>query len=194
NVLVCDLEQPVLFIIPSEELTVGVPQPSVAVAAPSAALIAAAVGLQPGGSGVCVTVITGGVRSAVHVMVLVSVAVLPHASTAVNVLVCDLEQPVLFIIPSEELTVGVPHASVAVAAPSAALIAAAVGLHPGGSGVCVTVMTGGVISSVQVTVLVSVAVFPQASIAVNVLVCDLEQPVLFIIPSEELTVGVPQPS
>ena len=79
--------------------------------------------------------ITGGTKSEVHVTVLVSVAVLPQASVAINVLVCDLEQPVDVIGPSLELTVGVPQASVAVAEPSAALIAAAEGLQPGGSGV-----------------------------------------------------------
>ena len=79
--------------------------------------------------------ITGAVRSSVHVTVLESVAVLPQASAAINVLVCDLEQLVDVIGPSLELTVGIPHASVAVAEPSAALIAAAVGLQPGGNGV-----------------------------------------------------------
>ena len=79
--------------------------------------------------------ITGAVISAVHVTVLESVAVLPQASVAINVLVCDLEQPVDVIGPSFELTVGVPQASVAVAEPRAALIAAAVGLQPGGRGV-----------------------------------------------------------
>ena len=79
--------------------------------------------------------ITGAVISAVHVTVLESVAVLPQASVAINVLVCDLLHDVLTILPSLELTVGVPHASVAVAEPSAALIAAAVGLQPGGNGV-----------------------------------------------------------
>ena len=79
--------------------------------------------------------ITGAVISAVHVTVLVSVAVLPQASVAVNVLVCDLLHDVLTIFPSLDDTVGVPQASVAVALPSAALIAAAVGLQPGGSGV-----------------------------------------------------------
>jgi len=82
---------------------------------------------------IIVGVITGG--QICHVTVLVSVAKLPQPSTAVNILVCDLEQPVLLIDPSEEFTVGVPHASVAVAVPSAALIAAADGLHPGGKGV-----------------------------------------------------------
>jgi hypothetical protein len=40
-----------------------------------------------------VTVIVGGVRSAVHVIVDEAVAVLPQASVAVNVLVCEFEQP-----------------------------------------------------------------------------------------------------
>ena len=79
--------------------------------------------------------ITGGVRSSVQVTVLVSVAVLPQPSVATHVLVCDLLHDVLTILPSLEVTVGVPHASVAVAEPSAALIAAGVGLQPGGSGV-----------------------------------------------------------
>jgi len=125
----------VLTILPSLDDTVGVPHASVAVAEPSAALIAAAVGLQPGGSGVWVMVITGAVRSSVHVTVLVSVAVLLQASVAINVLVCDLLHDVLTILPSLDDTVGVPHASVAVALPSAALIAAAEGLQPGGNGV-----------------------------------------------------------
>jgi hypothetical protein len=37
------------------------------------------------------------------------------------------------------------------------------------------VKTGGVLSEVQFTVLVTVAVLPQASTAINVLVCDEEQ-------------------
>ena len=56
------------------------------------------------------------------------VAVLPQASVAIKVLVCDLEQPVLFINPSLEVTVGVPQASVAVAEPRDASIL--VGLQP----------------------------------------------------------------
>ena len=79
--------------------------------------------------------ITGAVRSSVQVTVLESVAVLPQASVAINVLVCDLLHDVLTMLPSVEVTVGVPHASVAVALPSAALIEAGVGLQPGGNGV-----------------------------------------------------------
>ena len=72
---------------PSEEVTVGVPQASVAVAVPRAALISLATGLHASVNVVPPVVITGGVISLVHVMVLDAVAELPQASTAVNVLV-----------------------------------------------------------------------------------------------------------
>jgi hypothetical protein len=194
QVLVCDLLHDALIMGPSFVVTVGVLQASVAVAEPSAALIAAEVGLQPGGNGVCVIVITGAVRSSVHVTVLVSVAVLPQASVAINVLVCDLLQDVLTIAPSLDVTVGAPHASVAVAEPSAALIAAAEGLQPGGNGVCVIVISGAVISAVHVTVREVEVVLLHASIAIHVLVCDLLHDVLTILPSLDDTVGVPQAS
>ena len=66
---------------------VTAPQASVATALPNAALISAAVGLQPRVVAVPVAVIEGGVTSAVHVTVLEVVAVLPQASLAVNVLI-----------------------------------------------------------------------------------------------------------
>ena len=68
------------------------PQASVAVAVPNAAAITADDGLQPKVPAV-VTVIVGGVRSLVHVTVDDAVAVLPQASVAVKVLVCELEHP-----------------------------------------------------------------------------------------------------
>src|SRR6266487_632898 len=106
----------------------------------------------------------GGVTSTVHVIVDELVAVLPQASVAVNVLVCDrthvpLTGPSLDVTvgvpqasvavnvlvcvlihvpltgPSLDVTVGVPQASVAVAVPSAAVMAADDGLQPAGSGV-----------------------------------------------------------
>ena len=45
NVLICDLKHPLLLIAPSVNVTVGVPQASVAVAVPSEVLIS--IGLQP---------------------------------------------------------------------------------------------------------------------------------------------------
>jgi len=105
---------------------------------------------------------------------------LPQASVAVNVLVCDREHPLLVTAPSDDVTVGVLQASVAVAEPSAALIAADVGLQPRlpFAGIPVAVMVGAVISTVHVAVRDAVDVLPQASVAVNVLVCEREHPLL----------------
>ena len=76
----------------------------------------------------------------------------------------------LCIAPSVEVSVGVPQASVAVAVPSAALMSDAVGLHDNVRAAPVAVITGGVVSSVQVAVLEVEEVLPQASVAVQVLV------------------------
>ena len=81
---------------------------------------------------------------------------MPQLSVAVNVRVCDLAH-VPLTTPSKEVTVGVLQLSVAVALPSAASICAAVGLHPKARLVPVAVMTGSVVSSVQVTVRLVVA-------------------------------------
>ena len=67
---------------------VTVPQSSVAVAVPRAASIDAADGLQPRDNVVPVAVITGADKSCVQEIVLeTDIAVLPHASVAVQVLV-----------------------------------------------------------------------------------------------------------
>ena len=160
-----------LVTLPSLELIVVLPHASVADAVPSAALMSAAVGLQPSVVVVPPAVIDGAALSAVHVIVLDVVAVLPQASLAVNVLVCEREQILLVIVPSLEVIVVLPHASVAVALPSAALISAADGLQPNVVVVPLLDITGAVRSSLaQVIVLAAVAVLPQASLAVHVLV------------------------
>jgi hypothetical protein len=80
NVLVWLLEQLVLTTDPSLYVTVGVLQPSVAVAVPNAPSIAVAVGLHPSDSALPVGESTGGVRFSVHVAVLEQVDVLPQTS------------------------------------------------------------------------------------------------------------------
>ena len=147
------------------------PQASVAVADPSAALIADDDGLHPGVNVVPVAVIVGGMLSLVQVTVLDAVAVLPQASVAVHVLVCDLAQ-VPVTGPSTGVKVNVPQALLAVADPSAASIVADDGLHPSVVAVPVAVITGVDAVEAQVTVLDAVAVLPQASVAVHVLVWD----------------------
>jgi hypothetical protein len=61
------------------------------------------------------------------------VAVLPQASLAVNVLVCEALHEVVVIVPSVDVIVVVLQPSVAVAEPSAAEIADEVGLQPSDS-------------------------------------------------------------
>ena len=56
------------------------------------------------------------------------------------------------------------------------------------------VKTGGVTSSVQVTVLAIVAVFVHPSVAVNILVFERLHPLLTTLPSLELISGLPQKS
>ena len=111
-------------------------------------------------------------RSNVHVIVLEAVDVLPHPSLAVNVLVCVRLHPLLCKAPSLEETVVAPHATVAIAVPSAPLISPAVGLQPNVEPVPPAVIVGAVMSSVHVAVLAAVDVLPQTSCAVHVLVCD----------------------
>ena len=181
--------------LPSLEVIVVLPHASVAVAVPSAALISAADGLQPSVVVVPLVDITGAVTSlAAQVIVLAAVAVLPHASLAVHVLVCEREQLLLVILPSLEVIVVLPQASVADAVPSAALISAADGLQPSVVVVPAAVIDGAALSAVHVIVLDAVAVLPQASLAVNVLVCEREQLLLVTLPSLEVIVVLPQAS
>jgi len=115
-------------------------------------------------------VIDGEVKSAVHVTVLAAVAELAQPSEAVNVLVWVNVQLLVVTAPSVNVTIGVPHAADAVAVPRAALISEAVGLQPRVGVTPVIVIVGGLGALVHVTVLDTVAVLPQASTAVNVLV------------------------
>ena len=78
----------------------------------------------------------------------------------------------------DEVTVGVPHSSVAVADPKAASIAAEVGLHPNGVSLPVAVIVGADVFSVHVAVRELVEVLPHASMAVQDLVCERRQPLL----------------
>jgi hypothetical protein len=170
NVLVWLREQLELLTDPSFEVTLGVLQPSVAVAVPSAAFISLADGLQPSVVVVPPVVIVGPVRSPVQFTVREAVDVLPQASLAVNVLVWLREQLELLTDPSLELILGVLQPSVAVAVPRAPLISLADGLQPSVVVVPPTpVIVGGVISC-EVTDRLQVEVLPHASLAVHFLV------------------------
>ena len=191
--LVCERLHPVLDIDPSVWVTVGVLQASVDVALPNAASIAAAEGLHPGVNVVPLAVIET-ILSKVQLTVLETVDVLPQPSLAVNVLVCVRPQPLLCNGPSAEVSVTGPQASLAVAEPKAALMSDAAGLHASARDVPVAFIVGGVRSEVHVTVLETEEVLPQASVAINVLVCDAVHELIDILPSEDVMVGKPHPS
>ena len=171
-----------------------VPQLSVAVAVPKAASIVAAVGLQPMFPLLAmdpVAVMDGAVRSKVQLMVREALDVLLHASIAVHDLVCVRMQPLLAMTPSATIGVTLPQLSVAVAVPKAASIVAADGLQPRWALLVVEpveVITGAVVSNVQLMVRDALAVFPHASLAFHVLVWVRKQPLLPTVP--EVGAGV----
>jgi hypothetical protein len=139
-------------------------------------------------------VIVGLVVSTVHVTVRLVEAVLPHASVAVKVRVSERVQPLVVTALSTDEIVGVLQVSFAVALPRAASICAAVGLQPAFNVVPLAVMIGEVVSTVQVTVRLVLALSPHASVAVKVRVCDRAHAVTMILPSQEVTVTALQVS
>jgi hypothetical protein len=180
---------------PSVNVAVNpVEQLSLTVGAGTAASICACVGLH-----IMVPIVprvnVGGVTSLVNVTVCVAVPVLPHASVAVHVFITDRVHPVPVSVPTVPVAVNpVLQLSVTLATvPNAFAISVDVGLH-------ITavegfnVITGAVLSKVQVTILEIVVVLLHPSLAVKVLVCDRPQPVLCKRPSVDDTVGVPHAS
>ena len=149
------LERPqvlVLLTLPAEQVTVGVLHASVADGAVTLPQVGT-VGLHPKSLPGVQSVNTGGVISSVHVHVLSHVEELPHKSVAVQVMVRERPQVLVFIIlPAEQVTVGVLHASVADGAVTLPQVGT-VGLHPKSLPCVQSVNTGGVISSVHVHVL-----------------------------------------
>ena len=194
NVLTCEKPQPLEVTAPSVNVTIGVLQAAVAVAEPRAAVISEAEGLQPRVTRAGVIIIVGGLGALSHVTVLVIVALLPQPSIAVNILVCEEEQLLVDTAPSVNVIVAVLQPSVAVADPRAAVISEVKGLQPSGTSAYDPVNAGGIWSAVHLTVLVTVAVLPQPSTAMNVLVCEAEHEVVVIVPSVEVMVGAAQPS
>ena len=96
NVRICERVHELLLTEPSVTVIfVMLLHPSVALAEPSAFVISDAAGLHPKGKVEYEPVNVGEVLSATHVIVLDVVEVLPHASLAVNVLVCERSQLLL---------------------------------------------------------------------------------------------------
>src|SRR5204862_5038192 len=94
----------------------GVPQLSLAVAVPAAGTEA---GLHPRLEPAGHEVNTGASVSTVHVNECVHVDELPQASVGVQVRVCVLVHPLTLTLPRDEVMLGVPQLSLAVAVPAA---------------------------------------------------------------------------
>src|SRR6185295_7653729 len=155
--------------LPCEQVTVGVPQPSVAVGAVTLPQVGT-VGLHPKSLPGVQLVNAGGVVSAVHVQVLEQVEELLQPSTAVQVIVRERPQVLGFCMqPCEQVTVGIPQPSVAEGAVWFAQVGTT-GLHPKSLPGVQLVKAGGVVSSVHVQVLEQVEVLAQPSVAVQVIV------------------------
>src|SRR6266516_6686816 len=124
-----------------------------------------------------VTVIVGACVSLVKLIVCEVVAVLPHASIAVQVLVTECVHPVPVSAPSTNVAVNpVEQLSLTIAVPNAAAISDDVGLQLTGVD-AVTVMVGACVSLVKLIVCEVVAVLPHASVSVQVLVTACAHPV-----------------
>jgi len=134
---------------------------------------------------------TGAVRSTVQVTVRETAAAgLPHASLTFHVRVCERPQPLMATTLSDAVGVPTLQLSVALAVPSAASIVAVSGLQPRARLVPVTVITGAVVSTVQVTVRdTAIAGLPHESLTFQVRVCERLQPLMLTTLSA--AVGVP---
>src|SRR6187399_1712696 len=172
----------VMFTVPQASLAIAVPKDGV-----SGHSIVAAAGI---------VVNTGAVLSST-VITCDAVAVLPQASVAVNVLVTvyslahvpgvEASLVVMFTVPQASLAIAVPKDGV-----SGHSIVAAAGI---------VVNTGAVLSSTVITC-DAVAVLPQASVAVNVLVTvyslahvpgvEASLVVMFTVPQASLAIAVPK--
>ena len=125
----------------------------------------------------------GGVLSCTT-MVRLQVLIFPQASVAVQVLTLVNVAPHIFVVISEDVTTGVgSQRSVAVAATQTGAFGQLTGVA------CVwQVMVGGVLSCTTM-VRLQVLMFPQASVAVQVLTLVNVAPHIFVVISEDVTTG-----
>src|SRR5439155_422214 len=120
------------------------------------------------------SVITGFWVSRVYVTVCEAVPVLPQASVTVQHLVVENEHPEPVSAPTVPVAVRpVLQLSLTDAAPNAAAMSVAVGLHPSAD-TAASVITGFWVSRVYVTVCEAVPVLPQLSVTVQLLVVENE--------------------
>ena len=155
---------------PSAAVIVTVAHASEAVATPRPDVICEEDGLQPRSVGPPEIVNNGAVISDAQLAVRITIVELPQSSAAINVLVCERLQPFTVIALVDTSNVGAPQLSDAVATPSVVFNTTGSGLQPRLIVAEPMFNVGGVISTVQMTVLEAVVVLPHASLATNSLV------------------------
>ena len=109
--------------------------------------------------------ITGLVVSTVQVAVLLTTVVLLQLSVTVNVRVVPCTHPLTKLL-SLTMKESMPQLSVGTVVPRVASITLADGLHPRSIDASAIGMTGGMVSVVQVAVLLTKVVLPELSMAV----------------------------
>src|SRR5206468_4715778 len=162
----------------SAKVNVAVPQVSEAVGEAKTGTAGHSIVLGPG-----TALIVGGVVSAT-LMVCEAVAVWPQASVAVQVRTCTTGQVPLLL--SVKVNVAVPHVSEAVGEAKTGFACPSLFRSPG-----TALIVGGVVSATLMVCEV-VAVWPQASVAVQVPTCTTAQTPLLL--SAKVNVAVPQVS
>jgi len=170
------------FVVTSAVVNMGIPQLSVAVGVVNDGVPEHSMVDEPGNAEM-----TGGVVSS-KLMVCVAIALLPHKSVAVQVLVILNSlghEP--FVVTSAKFRVGIPQLSVAVGV-----------VHEGATEHSIVVgagkpeMTGGVVSS-TLMVCVAVAILPQPSFAVHVrVILNAFGHEPLVVTSAEVRVGIAQ--
>jgi len=170
------------FVVTSAKFKVGTPQLSVAVGTSNAGVPPHSIVVTPGNPE-----ITGGTVSST-LIVWVAVAVLPQPSSAVQVRVMLYsEGQVPFVVTSAKVNTGVPQLSVAVGVAQEGVPEHSIVDGPGKPEI-----TGGMVSSTLI-VCDAVAVLPQSSVAVHVLVILYSfGQVPFVVTSAKVNTGVPQ--
>ncbi len=170
------------FVVTSAKLKEGTPQLSVAVGTSKEGVPPHSIVVTPGNPE-----ITGGTVSST-LMVCVAVAVLPQPSSAVQVrVILYSEVQVPLVVLSAKVKTGVPQLSVAVGVVHEGVPEHSIIEGPGNPEI-----TGGIVSSILI-IWEAVAVFPQSSVAVQVLVMLYSfGHVPFVVTSAKLNTGTPQ--
>lgn len=194
KLLVCARIHPVVTILSFKVVIHTIPQLSSAGGAfPNPSSITSGSGLQPSEIMVSVKLNTGAVVSTNHWIVLKAVSVFPHESVAMNMLLCERMHPLTTMVSLVVEKFTIPQfSSTEGGKPNAICIAIESGLHPRFSRLSLTRKMGAMVSTNHCTVLKTVSLLPQESVAIKVLICVRMQPLVVAESVKESRCTMPQ--